>query len=793
MRDITKTLAILLAASVAGCGGAGAQSLLPPGPLAVIAAPAPAEAESVILGARPVSAPAAAQTAAPEEDRSARLIAFEQAASGYRLEGEADTMRLTFALDASAIAGGGDLVVSYKNAVSIMPEASRIAVSVNGVAVGDFAIRSPSDPEAQSFPVSPAFLRVGTNQMELRAIQRHRVDCSMEATYELWTDIDHAASGFRPRSPSTFTSFSQLRGIGRTNQGLTDLRLIVPAGSGSEAVNAALPLLQVMAIALNRDDLVVTLSDTPGTGPGIDLVIATADNPASLRLAPADAPHGLSVFAAQQTDRARVVLRAGSEAELGQALMAAVEGPLRESLNAAVNAGRPGEMRAEDSRSSTLADIGYRAEPFSGRLFRTGFDLVLPVDFYPAEYATIDLALHAASSPGLKPTSQLLVRVNGQIVKSLPIRDTNGEVFAGRRMELPLRAFHPGRNQIEVLAELEAARDDTCVYLERDEAAPRFILLDTTEIRIPALARVARLPELAALAGSAYPYGHNDGMTVSALRADAHTVSAALTLIAKMGFVAGRPVKASLIFGPPETRSPGNALVVASRRALDEYSRLGAQAFVDMPKVIEFAEVWDEADPIATGSIGIEFGASLALTPDPAAMLEAFRQTTSKLREDAGFFSSLETNLSLTFDRFRRWLNYLPAPQAAELRKPGRIATLSQRAAVGSEGVVTWLTANSPTDLSEAAALLADPAIWNALDGETATLDLDNRSVTTVQAEGYFAHDLTDYSPGNLRRITAAWFSDHFRIYVAVVLGLMAVFAIWLGTIVPKAGVRTDQ
>ena len=46
---------------------------------------------------------------------------------------------------------------------------------------------------------------------------------------------------------------------------------------------------------------------------------------------------------------------------------------------------------------------------------------------------------------------------------------------------------------------------------------------------------------------------------------------------------------------------------------------------------------------------------------------------------------------------------------------------------------------------------------------------------------------------GNLRRIAAAWFSDHFRIYVVLVIALMAVFAIWLGRLVPGAGVRSDQ
>jgi hypothetical protein len=117
---------------------------------------------------------------------------------------------------------------------------------------------------------------------------------------------------------------------------------------------------------------------------------------------------------------------------------------------------RKGEIRAEaESSVYTLADAGYVTTPFSGRLFRTRFRDGAARRFLSGRIRHHGLALQAATSPGFKPTSQLLVRVNGHIVKSLPMRDTNGQVFSGRKLELPLRAFRPGRNQIELLAELE--------------------------------------------------------------------------------------------------------------------------------------------------------------------------------------------------------------------------------------------------------------------------------------------------------------------------------------------------
>src|SRR5690606_10385027 len=114
-------------------------------------------------------------------------------------------------------------------------------------------------------------------------------------------------------------------------------------------------------------------------------------------------------------------------------------------------------------------ETGYETRVFSGRLSRTAFALEMPADFYPAEYATLDLSLHAATSSGLSERSQLLVRVNDRVVKSYPFRDTQGEQFKGQRIELPLRAFRPGVNRIELVAELPRAADAACQPAERDD------------------------------------------------------------------------------------------------------------------------------------------------------------------------------------------------------------------------------------------------------------------------------------------------------------------------------------
>lgn len=788
MRKLMSLIATTIVLGVAGSQPTAAQSLLSGAATASPTVSLRGLGESTILSTRPLDTGKAANEA------GAGLASFEQPKSSLILAGEESVLNLTFVLDAEKAAAGGDLEIAYRNAVSVMPEASAVSIMVNGSPVGEFPIRSPSGFDKKVITLSPAILRAGVNDVRLRGVQRHRVDCSMEATYELWTEIDNQSSGFRPLDGTRIEDFASLRTVGRDHRGLTDLRLILRQGAGVDALNRAAPIVQTLALALNREDVSVTVAENAGRGPGIDLFVSTDDDPNSLKTVRSDAPYGISIIAGTDPVRPGVALRAATTGEIPGLLLNSIQGLLKPALDTGIRAIKKGEIRADASSVYTLSDAGYNSVPFSGRLFHMGFDMVLPADFYPADYATMDLALHAATSPGLKPTSQLLVRVNDQIVKSLPMRNTDGEVFSGRRLELPLRAFRPGRNQIELLAELERSADDRCIFAERDDSVPRFILLETTEIRVPALARVARSPELAALAGSAYPYAGSTGVDVHALKPDVSSISAALTMIAKMSIAAREPVMTQLVFGPPHANTDRNAVVIGSHGAAADLVRLGAGNFPATPQEIDFAQAPHFLDPISTSAVNMTGSAiPVAVTTDPAMLLNAFRQSTRNMGESGSTAHDFNLGLSNAYRSFLRWLNYENPSQTASLTEPHRKAVLSQRPSVSGNGVVTWLTADTSLEMSEATDMLADPSVWNRLEGETVVLDLDHHSIKTSRPTSYFTYDVVDYGPGNLRRIAAAWLADNFRIYVALVIGLMVVFAIWLGRAVPGSGVRTDQ
>lgn len=746
-----------------------------------------AKAENFIMTTR--------QPALALEDAIANptLIAFDQPRSRFKLEGEDALGRFTFQHDMDKAGTIGELVIAYKNAVSVMPEASSLNIKVNGYPIGKFPIASSSEFSSHKFLIPANALVDGTNVVEIQAIQRHRVDCSLAATYELWTEIDFMSSGFLTEDEFTFSDLKSLKMIGRSENGLTDLRLVLPKNSGIGELNAALPLVQTLSLALGRNDVAVTVSDKSGIGPGIDIYLAAMDRPDLAYPAAANAKHGLSVVQTQDARRVAVVLKAPSIGQATAQLLAGIRGELKPMLDAAITQEKHLEIKADAGGSYTLGQAGYTARSFSGRLFRTNFDLVLPADFYPAEYATIDLGLHAATSPGLNPQSQLLVRVNGQIVTSLPMRDTDGEVFEDRRIELPMRAFRPGRNQIEILAELEKSSDQTCVYSDRDETAPRFILLENTEIRVPHLARISRLPDLSVFAGTAYPYRNDERLNIYAVHADSRTLSAALTMMSKMSIASGAPLNTQVLLGRPDNSDRENKLVIAPRRAFVQ----SGPSTTDEPQRTSYRIKFHDADwlPDLITTASVESIALPKVTQaTPEDLLQAFRHKTQKTATELSTTAVVKQKFDDLTHRFQSWLKYEPAVDVGVTGDvDGRKANLVQTLDDKNNSVVTWLAADTPEDVVRASLILAEPDIWSKVKGSDVTVDLRTKQISAQLPSSYQVHAFTDKSPSNLRRLAAAWFSDNFIAYIFLIVGFFAFFAVWLGRAIPKAGVSTEQ
>ncbi|MDO6965113.1 cellulose biosynthesis cyclic di-GMP-binding regulatory protein BcsB [Rhizobium alvei] len=731
-------------------------------PDALQSEPATKDAPAVEVKANPVSA-------------GLTLIPFAEPSDRFRLIGEADNAILSFSVSEQEARAGGKLQLAYKNAVSVLPDDARLSVEINGKSAGEFPIASPFDFQKQEIAVGPDALRPGRNMVRVSVIQHHRVDCSLDATYELWTQLSPALSGFRPANAQVPSSLERLSAVGRLESGATDLRLVLADGDQRQQINEAMPALQTLVLALGREDLKVTVASTAGKGPGIDLLVSVGRGAPASSVAP---ERGIHVQPMDANGRLRVTVNANGSDDLASLMLAAVKGPLSESLkdNLTRRNGQ-GIIHAEPDHDHPLSEAGIRSATFAGRLLRTHFDLAMPADFYPADYATIDLKLSAATAPGLDPASKLLVRVNDKVVNAFPFRNTDGQSFDAKLIKLPLRAFRPGMNSVELLAELPNARDKACAPGERDDSKPRYVLLNDTSLSVPKLARVARFPDLAALAGSASPFSAARPLTIRVDADDPRFTGPALTLLSRLALAEGAPLKAAIEIGGSSQDASADSLVLT---VADRQSAAASPA--------AHLALFDQqtTDPVVTASIadGNPNGDELQ-----DQLMQAFEQSSADAGERS-FSTRFKGFLASMSERFGNWLSYEDDMSALQLTSDA-VLTLAQTKARNGGASATIIRVASAEDLVTGVNRLTDPDVWARLEGGAAILREKNLSLVNLAVAHPQIVAVTDHSAGNYRRIAAAWLSDNFQVYVVAVILLVGFFAVWLGRLVPRLGTRT--
>ena len=203
----------------------------------------------------------------------------------------------------------------------------------------------------------------------------------------------------------------------------------------------------------------------------------------------------------------------------------------------------------------SFSELGLQTEEFNGRLYRAGFDLLMPPDFYPADYDKLTLSISAGYAKGLSPGAQILVRVNDKEAGSMPMRNPRGDLFEDRPIAVSLSALRPGVNRIVVEAQTPAPEDAACEVRALMDPEKRFVLFDRSELIVPDLARIARMPNLAASLSSGFPYSDANPGRLFFARRDPATIAAAATFLARTAFVAQHPIGAHVTFDNTDLRT----------------------------------------------------------------------------------------------------------------------------------------------------------------------------------------------------------------------------------------------
>jgi hypothetical protein len=796
------------------------------------------------LGPVGAIAPEASAQAAPENDSPVVLRHLPNNIQGYRLAGEVAVSEWPIYLTDTQAKRELQFQLGYLSAVSVMPETSGLTLAVNDQPVGMTPVNASQAVKTIVFEIPPGLMRPGFNSVRLSTQLRHRVDCSLEATNELWAQVDPSQTGiiFAPGDASIDT-LADLGALPPNEQGALPIRAFLAEKAAPVEIARMLRVAQLISIIGRFEQPVIDFGPLAEGPYGVNLLVGT---PAKLAeqvdistLGAIVGPRA-AVLPPSMKRRTTIVITGLNDAQLDAAieqfLVAAKPRGAEQGLRAA--AAFPG-FRMEGEQRVQLSQLGLKSQEFDGRLYRTAFNIIMPSDFFPADYGRATLRMAGGYAPGLAPRAQLVVNVNGRTAVSLALLKTSGEVFKDNPLPLPLGFFRPGLNRIEIEAHVPTAADHSCAAVAGREAANRFLFLDSTEIEIPRIARVARMPDLAVTATGGFPYAsvqHPPKLFLPSL--DPKSLGAAATLVAHLAVSVGRPLDFQIATSAPG-KGDGPTLAVAPFAALsaDLLKKLEMPA-TDMAAAWRGAnnasstshadEILVEAREIGRKRIALERNLPMACHPParvearpeepraqaPAGAVSLDSQAAKSIAQPADLYQKWDARLAIerrTTTRLINWANHASEwirskfTDAASWihtefqREDGPLIGPSAQLAVGQGflgdgGADVWtiVTAPDADALADNVACLVDPRVSRQISGRLSVLSPSEMKIGIVPVDDAHFVVTQPLSVDNLRLIVAGWFSLHTLHYVVGALALALILTAATTLFVRNVGRRTQ-
>ncbi len=753
-------------------------------------------------------------------------------AQGLRLAGEIATSQWPIYLTKAQASEGMVFQLGYLSAISDLPEDSTVRVEINGVSIGTAQINAPYRVKTVRFKVPPQIVRAGFNALTIVASQRHRADCSLKATFELWTQIDATTTGFMfSGSDPGVMHLNDLPAVPPDRHGGMPIRMVLPTQTTTEDINQAMKAVELTAIRGRFEQPVVDIGPGLASGAGLNVAVGTYD--ALGKMAGIGAlnpqPGGqIKLLPGSNTLRPTLVVAGRNNAEIDQALQRLaiirnVRGTV-EGLRAVHTF--PG-YAVDGGTRVKLRDLGVISQQFNGRMFRATFSVIMPSDFYPADTAQVGLDLNGGYAPRLSAQAKIVIRVNNRIAVGSNLGRSSGALFNNRRISFPLGMLQPGLNTISLEAQLPGLKEQPCTPMNDAKARQRFLLLDSSALVIPQIAHVALSPNLAVTATGAFPYAvlvHPPSLILP--QTDPDTIAAAATIAARMAVSANRaidfkvsthvPAKASapvMLVGPQGAFSDAT-LALAGIDPVQLHkawppSTTPTAASHDTQTLSSFARqnaariALERNYPVRCALGAADFGAAPTRIAATVAHKPAAKAPNPETINVSANDKTLETSWKYQTRIGHGWFStaWLPhfhvsalaglraaiwrrltagtahiltglAPQKSVSVITPAASLLVGQGSNGSTGLGIWtlVTARDAISLRRDAACLADPRVWNQLRGAVSALNLSEARIDANDSSRLRFIQTQQFSIGNVRLIAAGWFSHNIWAYIGLVL-----------------------
>lgn len=686
-------------------------------------------------------------------------------------------------------------LLSYLNSVVVMPEASRIRVSLNGQPIIERAIAASQEPANVETPIQRGVLRPGANLIRIDVVQRHRTDCAVSATYELWTEINNENTGisFTGGRPPLSGGLDDLAAVGVDQYGITPIRIVTPGpieGGGSTRVLRA---VQGLAVRGQYPNPAITMGEsTSGPTPkgGLTVVIGTASELPRLMAEVPDDARQRPITLLMEDDRLgapTLVISGPTPSDVDRAIdrLNAASIVLPEAINTLTRFA-PSAPLFTGARSVRLAELGVGTQEFSGRRFRMEFQIALPPDFYAQAYGNARLLLDAAYTAAVRPGSHIDVYVNEQIASNLPITRSGGGLMQREAMQIPLRNFRPGVNRLWLEVVLDTESDARCLPGATLPAEDRFVLFDSTEFTMENFARIGRLPNLAAFASDAFPYDlDKNPLAVVLARQDASTLAAAGTLMARLALANGEPLPidaaaASVTLGERNAIFVGGidhiSPSVMSQVRIAETTRSNWVVSPDESQTSQPVNA-SEYDNVLERFRSRQAGNAASVPPVDSSLNmntpEVYQRWRDNVRGSDNIYGLIEAfegwltrTFSINFESFR-----LQEGKRALYEPPARTSVLmAQGNSPSGTAVWTLVAGRTPESLAASITRFTSEGVWNRIGGQAVAYQLGSGELDQRHVISYRFISTQPFSLNNLRLIAANWLSINILPYALMLM-----------------------
>ncbi len=473
--------------------------------------------------------------------------------------------------------------LEFENSIALLSYRSVLRVVVNDVIVAQFYLDRDNPRRSVDIDIPVELMKDGFNRLQLIAAQHYTDRCEDPSAPELYTQIDPDRSYFTARGTykAVPSRLSFLRWwIDEKLWEPYTFNVVLPAARPMNDLHLALGSIAVQGVGLALNNQPFRVGVSSGIREGMDNIVIGSMNELSAYLTATEVGSingGFLAIKPMPGDPAHcmIIISGRNDLEVGQTVLAfgLVNFPLPDSQFASIDKlvldTIPPYVRNAPIQLPGiygLEQLGFRSATIKG--WNTGsfdLDLYMPGDISRDDASNAELRLNFVYGAAMRKDSTFNVFVNGQFQTAIRLGNQNGAIHNGHRLFLPMKAFQPGRNRLNLTPIMVPLFTQECQILQDENLL--FTLYDDSEFVFPRAMRKARLPNFGLFSQTTYPYVSSpDGAetAVCVAGSDEETVCAAWTLLGKMAQISGALLhRAEISFRMP--RSKKSLVIVGPR------------------------------------------------------------------------------------------------------------------------------------------------------------------------------------------------------------------------------------